>query len=118
MDIHILLIHCFNVLLIYWKVSLIIKGEDCLKKFCKDIKEYATQIINYEKKELISLTYEESKSYEKQNVCYMCKKEFQTDTNDKNAFKLYHKVRDHYHFNGKYRGAAHNICILRYKLPR
>ena len=46
------------------------------------------------------------------------KKEFHTDTNDKNAFKLYHKVRDHYHFNGKYRGAAHNICILRYKLPR
>ena len=29
-------------------------------------------------------------------VCYMCKKEFSIDENDKNVFKLYHKVRDHY----------------------
>ena len=26
---------------------------------------------------------------------YICKKEFNADENDKNAFKLYHKVRDH-----------------------
>ena len=43
-------------------------------------------------------------------VCYLCIKEFGTDKNDKNVFKLYHKVRDHYHYIGKYRGAAHNIC--------
>ena len=29
------------------------------------------------------------------------KKEFNTDENDKNAFKLYHKVRDHCHYTGK-----------------
>ena len=28
------------------------------------------------------------------------------------------KVRDHYHFTGKQRGAAHNICNLRYKTPK
>ena len=28
-------------------------------------------------------------------VCYIFKKEFSTDENDKNAFKLHHKVRDH-----------------------
>ena len=42
-------------------------------------------------------------------------KKFNTDKNDKNAFKLYHKVRDHCHYT---RGAAHNICNLRYKLPQ
>ena len=39
----------------------------------------------------------------------MCRKT-NTDKNDKNAFKLYHKVSDHCHFTAKYRGTAHNIC--------
>ena len=46
------------------------------------------------------------------------KKQFNTDKNDKNAFKLYHKLGDHCHYTGKYRGAAHNICNLRYKIPK
>ena len=28
------------------------------------------------------------------------------------------KVRDHCHYTGKYRGAAHNICNLRYTVPK
>ena len=64
---------------------------------------------------MILLTYEESKSYKKQKVCYICRKEFNTD---KNAFKFYHKVRDHCHHTGKYRGVAQNICNLRYKISK
>ena len=26
------------------------RGKDCIKKFCKDLREHATEIINYEKK--------------------------------------------------------------------
>ena len=33
-------------------------------------------------------------------------------------YKNYCKVRDHRHFTGKYRGAAHSICNLKYKVPR
>ena len=29
----------------------------------------------------------------------------------------YQKVRDHCHHIGKYRGAAHNICKLKFKVP-
>ena len=76
------------------------------------------KIINYEEKEMMPLTDKENKSYEKQKVFYICKKEFSTDENDKNAFKLYHKVRDHCHYTGKFRGAAHSICNLRYKTPK
>ena len=34
------------------------------------------EIINYEEKEMKRLTDKENKSYEKQRVCYRCKKKF------------------------------------------
>ena len=37
---------------------------------------------------------------------------------DDDGNKKYQKVRDHYHYTGKYRGAAHDICNLRYKTPK
>ena len=89
-----------------------------MESFCKDLREHAMKIMNYEKKEMIPLTYEEKELYEMQKVCYICKKIFSTDKNDKNVFKLYHKVRDHCHYTGKFRGAAHSICNLRYKSPK
>ena len=68
-----------------------------MESFCKDWREYAMKIMTYEKKEMIPLTNEENELYEMQKVCYMYKKIFSTDKNDENAFKLYHKVRDHCH---------------------
>ena len=88
------------------------RGKDCMKKFWKDLKEHSTRIINYEKKKIIRLTKEEKINYNDQQICYICKKEF--DVND----KKHHKVRDHCHYTGKYRGATHNICNLRYKVPK
>ena len=61
---------------------------------------------------MIPLTTEEKIHYNEQDICYICKKEF-----DKSNKKHY-KVRDHCHYTGKYRGAAHNICNLRYKIPK
>ena len=88
------------------------RGDDCMKKFCKDLREHATRIINYEKKNMVSLTTKEKINYNKEKICYICKKEFDND-NKKN-----HKVGDHCHYTGKCRGAAHNICHLRYKVPK
>ena len=47
-----------------------------IEKLCKDLKELATEIINYEEKEMIPLTDKENKSYKKQKVCHICKKSF------------------------------------------
>ena len=89
------------------------RGEDYIEMLCKDLREQAMKIINYEKKEMIPLTNEEKESYENQKICYICEKEFGTDENKNNK-----KVRDHCNYTGKYRGAAHSICNLRYKVPR
>ena len=56
-----------------------------MKKFCKDLRTHATKIINYEKKTMIPLTKEEKIYYNEQEICYMCKKEF--DKSDKNIIK-------------------------------
>ena len=83
------------------------RGEDCMKRFCKDLKDHVTKIIDFKTKTMIPLTKEEEDNYNKENICYICKKDFNND-----------KVRDHCHFTGKYRGAAHNMCNLRYKIPK
>ena len=88
------------------------RGKDCMKMFCKDLKDQAMKLINYEKKEMIPLTDKEKESYENQEICYICEKEFYIDENNKKELKKMQKVRDHCHCTGKYRGAPHSICNL------
>ena len=94
------------------------RGIDCIKKGCEKLRDRATEIINYEEKNMIRLTDKETRFYERQKVYYVCKKEFCYDENKENEFKLYSKVRDHCHYTGQFRGAAHSICNLSYKIPK
>ena len=41
------------------------RGDDCMKKFCKDLREHAMKIINYEKKKIVPLTTKEEMCYNK-----------------------------------------------------
>ena len=59
------------------------KGEDCMKKFCLNLREHVTKIIHYEKKKMMLLTKKEEENHNKQKVCYICTKEFNTDDSDK-----------------------------------
>ena len=92
------------------------RGEDCMRRFCKDLKDHAIKIIDFKKKDMIPLTKEEKDNYNKDNICHICKKEFNNDTTESSSLEC--KVRDQCHFTGKYRGAAHNTCNLRYKIPK
>ena len=80
-------------------------GKDCMEKFCDDLKEYATKIINYEKTKMIPLTDEENWSYKKKKDLVL-------------MMIIKSKVRDHCHYTRKYRGAAHSVCSLRYETPK
>ena len=85
------------------------RARDCMKRFCDDLKEHVTRIVNYEMKPMDPLTEEEKESHENQKLCHICEKKFCTDNN-----KRMRKVRDHCHYTGKYRGAAHSKCNLEY----
>ena len=75
------------------------------------------KIINYEKKEMIPLTCEESKSYKEQEARHICKEKFCMDKDDEN-YENKRKVKDHCHYTRKFRGNAHSKCNLNYKVPK
>ena len=54
------------------------------------------------------LTKEQLKEYKHVTKCHICFKPFREGNQ---------KVRDHCHFTGKYRGDAHSLCNLQYKIP-
>ena len=72
----------------------------------RDIKRIQEK-FDFSKKMIFS--FKDKDDFEKARVCWICQKEF--GEREK-------KVRDHYHFTGKYRGAAHNKCNLQFKKPK
>ena len=55
------------------------------------------------------LTNAQLKEYKHVTKCHICFKPFKKEGNQ--------KVRDHCHYSGKYRGSAHSLCNLQYKIP-
>ena len=83
-----------------------------MKKFCKLLREQAMTTINFKRMKLLT---KEQKPYEKAQICYICKEKFE---NKYLEDKKHRKVKDHRHYTGEYRGAAHSICNLRYSVPK
>ena len=76
----------------------------------KDIKEIYNK---FKKPKKMVITIDDQIEYHNATHCHICEKELE-DTDDKN----YKSVRDHCHLTGKFRGAAHSICNLKYRLPK
>ena len=66
---------------------------------------------------MVRLTHEENNFCKKQEACYICKEKFCMDKDDKDYIDR-KKVKDHCHYTGKFRGAAHSKCNLIYKVPK
>ena len=84
-------------------------GEDAMEKFVDWIEEDAKDIANIPDVEMI-ISSDELKQFNEATKCWICKGEF-NDTADE-------KVKDHCHYTGRFRGAAHNSCNLKYKKPK
>ena len=65
--------------------------------------------LSLPKKEMIPLSSEEWKKFRESEVCWLCKGKFGEEKP---------KVRDHCHFTGKFRGAAHQSCNLKFQRPK
>ena len=84
-------------------------GEDAAQKFVEMLEEDIKIIANIPEKKMI-FGEKEKEQFNKATKCWICKGEFKDDKD--------YKVRDHCHFTGKYRGAAHNSCNLKYRKPK
>ena len=83
-------------------------GKDAMEKFIEWLEEDIKYINDISSKPLI-MEVEEEERFKNETKCWICKGKF---NNDKDF-----KVRDHCHFTGRFRGAAHNSCNLKYKKP-
>ena len=59
----------------------------------------------------------ELKQFNEATKCWICNEEFD-DTADEKGYRKNEKVKDHCHYTGRFRGAAHNSCNLNYKKPK
>ena len=84
------------------------EDENIPKIFVEKLTEATRGIYNdfYRRPKPLILTKAEQKSFDKAMICHICNKDLFED-----------KVRDHCHFTGQYRGAAHNSCNLKCRKP-
>ena len=82
--------------------------ENLAKIFVKKLVMATHKIYNeyYRRPKPIRLTKEDHLNFVEAKICHICKEEITE-----------RKVRDHCHFTGKYRGAAHSRCNLKARKP-
>ena len=85
------------------------RGKDCIRKFCNHVIGEARHLYgSFPEKPMEPLTPVQWKDYKHASSCHICLKPFREGKP---------KVRDHCHYSGIYRGSAHLLCNLQYKIP-
>ena len=85
------------------------EDDDVAAIFVNKIVGYTQSIYHeyYRKPKPMLLTKKEENTFKQAKYCSICDEELGED-----------RVRDHCHFTGRYRGAAHNKCNLKCRKPR
>ena len=98
--------------IVYTKKS---EDDNISEKFIKHLKILTHSIYQkyYLNPKPLKLTPEEERDLKSAKVCHICEQDLLVFEKTRGIFK----VRDHCHFTGKYRGAAHNECNLKYRKP-
>ena len=94
------------------------RGKDCKEHFLRTLKSIFIKFINYEQKAMITLRDNEKMLHANQIVCFLCGEKFCNGKSNTKEYKKRCKVRDRCHFTGRYNSAAHNVCILCYKVSK
>ena len=79
--------------------------QDFIRELISRVKEAH---LSLPKKEMIPLSPEEWRKFNESEVCWLCRGKFGEKP----------KVRDHCHYTGKFRGAAHQSCNLKFQRPK
>ena len=88
--------------------------HDLMKEFCETMAGTVKELYDkhFKSQVLIKMSRKDEEDYNSSAKCHLCLKQIYPDSN-----RMYQKVRDHCHFTGKYRGAAHRNCNLKARKP-
>ena len=95
----------------YSKPEKIYRGGDAIEKFIVQMMrevEDCRRIVREQFQKPLVMTYRNERYFQNANKCHICEKIFKPEDDD--------KVRDHCHITGKYRGAAHRDCNLKWAI--
>ena len=81
------------------------EDPDAIDVFIKWLEDDVKFLANIKEKKMV-FTKENEKQFNMASDCWICGEELGND-----------RVRDHCHYTGCYRGAAHNTCNLKYRKP-
>ena len=107
---------CFHLVSPFLQMEPVLKrAENETNQLPQDfIRELISRVkqahLSLPKKEMIPLNSKEWKKFHESEVCWLCKGKF--------GKKGLSKVRDHCHYTGKFRGAAHQSCNLKFQRPK
>ena len=101
----------------YSKPVEIYRGEDCIEKFImkmlSEVKDCIKIVIEHFQKPLV-MTDKNETHFQNSTICHICERKFNEEKDKDKPSKQ--KVRDHCHITGKYRGAAHSNCNLKWSI--
>ena len=104
---------CIHLVSDYWKPRPILyraknDDEDIGKKFVEVLRDFLKTLHEKTPQKPMEFDRKDAEKFKSATHCFICKEPFEGTKN---------KVRDHCHFTGKFRGAAHSKCNLLFRVP-